>query len=611
MKNLDNLRKIVNQQPTSAGIYKMINAKDQVLYVGKAKNIQNRLKSYLNHNNLSNRINRLIAQVNRIDVVITETEKEALLLEANLIKKLKPQFNILLRDDKSFPYIFINYEHESPQISKHRGKQKSTGKYYGPFATISSLDHTLKILQKVFLLRSCENTIFENRSKPCLLYQIERCSGPCVDYTISKEDYLDSVKSAESFLSGKHSNLQKELSSKMNIESKKLNYEKAGSYRDKIVALTQIQSQQNINLQDIKNTDVISISRQRNKSCVQVFIYRSGQNWGNKSYFPKHSEEEDTSEILERFIVDFYTKYMPPKNILINQKLRDQKLITNSLYSIYGFKTNFTIPKKGKKLDIMNYANKNSDLSLKNHIMQTMSNKKTLQTLKDELNMRKNIKRIEAFDNSHLFGKNAVGAMIVYSGEGFDKKAYRKFNINQNEVKLSDDYGMMSHVLNRRFSKEAIKDHKKHNNLPELILIDGGKGHYDLTRKILKDKKLDNIEVLSIYKGEGRKDSLDQIIYKNRRGYLKKNSSSFFFIQRLRDESHRFALGAHKARRKKDIKNSELEPISGLGRSRRKLLLNHFGSIKNIKNASSQDLIKAKGISKLLSEKIYDYFNNQ
>ncbi len=312
MKNIETLKKIVSQQPKSSGIYKMVNDQEKILYVGKAKNIQNRLKSYLNPNNLSNRIKRLMSQVEKIDVVVTETEKEALLLEANLIKKIKPQYNILLRDDKSFPYILINYEHDYPQIKKHRGKQSIKGKYFGPFATISSLDYTLKILQKVFLLRSCEDTIFENRTKPCLLYQIERCSGPCVDYTINKEDYLESVKSAEDFLSGKHSNLQEELSKKMESESNSLNFEKAASYRDKIVALTQIQSQQNINLKDIKNTDVISIARQGNKSCIQVFIYRSGQNWGNRSYFPKHSDEDQTSEILERFIVDFYTKYSPP-----------------------------------------------------------------------------------------------------------------------------------------------------------------------------------------------------------------------------------------------------------------------------------------------------------
>ena len=610
MKYLNRLKTIVNQQPNSSGIYKMINANDQILYVGKAKNIKNRLKSYLNHNNLSNRIKRLVAQINKIDVVITETEKEALLLEANLIKKLKPQFNILLRDDKSFPYIFINYEQDFPQISKHRGKQKSNGKYYGPFATISSLNYTLKILQKVFLLRSCDNSIFENRSKPCLLYQIDRCSGPCVDYTINKEDYLSSVKSAEDFLSGKHSNLQQKLSIKMSNESKKLNFEKAGSYRDKIIALTQIQSQQNINLQDVKDTDVISISRQGNKSCIQVFIYRSGQNWGNKSFFPKHSEEEETEEILERFIVDFYTKYTPPKKVLLNNRLKDQKLIINSLNLIYGFKTNFTIPKQGKKMDIVSYAKRNSDLSLQSHITQSMSNKQTLKSLQLELKIENEIKRIEAYDNSHLFGKNAVGAMIVYSDDGFNKKAYRKFNINQNEVASSDDYGMMKHVLKRRFNKEAIKDYKKHSMLPQLILIDGGKGHYDLAKKILKDMKLTDIKVLSIYKGEGRKSSLDQIIYNNKKGFIKKDTPSYFFIQRLRDESHRFAIGAHKTKRKKDMTNSELEPIPGLGRNRRKLLLNHFGSVNNIKNASSQDLLKVKGISKLLSEKIYDYFNN-
>ncbi len=610
MNSTENLKEIIYQSPTSAGIYKMLNEKDEILYVGKAKNIQNRLKSYLNGNNLSNRIKRMVSKISTIDVVITQTEKEALLLEANLIKKLKPPFNILLRDDKSFPYIFINHEQEYPQITKHRGKQKFKGKYFGPFATINSLNYTLKILQKVFLLRSCDDTIFENRSKPCLLYQIERCSGPCVNDTINKRDYNSTVKNAENFLSGHHSTLQAELSKKMEKESKILNYEKAASYRDKIEALTQIQSQQNINLHDIKNTDVISISRKGNKSCVQVFIYRSGQNWGNRSYFPKHGEEVETYEILERFIVDFYTKYSPPKNVLINTPINNSKLIKNSLKSIYSYQTNFSIPKKGKKLEIINYAIRNSELSLKNHITQSFSDKENLKALKKDLGIARDINRIEAFDNSHLFGKNAVGAMIVFSNEGFDKKSYRKFNIDSNKVKPGDDYGMMRHVLERRFSSEAIKNQKKYQNLPELLIIDGGKGHYDLAKKILEEKNLSEIKLASIFKGEGRKESLDQIIFNDKKNYIKKDTPSFFFMQRLRDESHRYAIGAHRDKRKKEMHTSELEPIEGLGRVRKKLLLNHFGSVKNIKTASSQDIMKVKGISRLLSEKIYAYFND-
>ena len=610
MNSTENLKEIINQSPTSAGIYKMLNEKDEILYVGKAKNIQNRLKSYLNGNNLSNRIKRMVSKISTIDVVITQTEKEALLLEANLIKKLKPPFNILLRDDKSFPYIFINHEQEYPQITKHRGKQKFKGKYFGPFATINSLNYTLKILQKVFLLRSCDDTIFENRSKPCLLYQIERCSGPCVNDTINKKDYNSTVKNAENFLSGHHSTLQAELSKKMERESEILNYEKAASYRDKIEALTQIQSQQNINLHDIKNTDVISISRKGNKSCVQVFIYRSGQNWGNRSYFPKHGEEVETYEILERFIVDFYTKYSPPKNVLINTPINNSKLIKNSLKSIYSYQTDFSIPKKGKKLEIINYAIRNSELSLKNHITQSFSDKENLKALKKDLGITHDINRIEAFDNSHLFGKNAVGAMIVFSNEGFDKKSYRKFNIDSNKVKPGDDYGMMRHVLERRFSSEAIKNQKKYQNLPELLIIDGGKGHYDLAKKILDEKNLNKIKLASIFKGEGRKESLDQIIFNDKKNYIKKDTPSFFFMQRLRDESHRYAIGAHRDKRKKEMHTSELEPIEGLGRVRKKLLLNHFGSIKNIKTASSQDIMKVKGISRLLSEKIYAYFND-
>ena len=344
------------------------------------------------------------------------------------------------------------------------------------------------------------------------------------------------------------------------------------------------------NFRDIKNTDVISIARQGNKSCIQVFIYRSGQNWGNRSYFPKHSDEDQTSEILERFIVDFYTKYSPPREVLINHALNDESLIVSSLCSIYDFKTKFNVPIKGKKLDIVKYADRNSQISLKNYIAQKLSDSKNLESLRDTLGIKKKIDRIEAYDNSHLFGKNAVGAMIVYTSEGFDKKSYRKFNIDSNKVKLSDDYGMMRHVLSRRFSNEAIKNSKKYNTLPDIIVIDGGKGHYDIARKILDENGLESISVLSIFKGEGRRETLDQIIYNNKKGFIEKDTPSFFFIQRLRDESHRFALGAHKAKRKRDMKSSELEAIDGLGRIKRKLLLNHFGSVPHIKNASPQDL---------------------
>jgi excinuclease ABC subunit C len=343
---------------------------------------------------------------------------------------------------------------------------------------------------------------------------------------------------------------------------------------------------------------------------VQVFIYRSGQNWGNRSYFPKHGEEVETYEILERFIVDFYTKYSPPKNVLINTPINNSKLIKNSLKSIYSYQTNFSIPKQGKKLEIINYAIRNSELSLKNHITQSFSDKENLKALKKDLGITHDINRIEAFDNSHLFGKNAVGAMIVFSNEGFDKKSYRKFNIDSNKVKPGDDYGMMRHVLERRFSSEAIKNQKKYQNLPELLIIDGGKGHYDLAKKILDEKNLNKIKLASIFKGEGRKESLDQIIFNDKKNYIKKDTPSFFFMQRLRDESHRYAIGAHRDKRKKEMHTSELEPIEGLGRVRKKLLLNHFGSIKNIKTASSQDIMKVKGISRLLSEKIYAYFND-
>ena len=608
MQNLEQIKNIINKTPERPGIYQMIDKKDEVLYVGKAKNLNKRLKNYLNLTPLSTRIKRLVNLIIDIKIIITETEKEALLLEANLIKKIKPPYNILLRDDKSFPFVFINHEQEFPQIIKHRGKQKLKGKYFGPFATVGSLNYTLKILQKVFLLRSCDDTIFKNRTKPCLLYQIERCSGPCSNL-IPLNQYKNSVKKAEAFLSGKNSNLQTELSIEMNIESQKQNYEKAASYRDKIKALTQIQSQQNINLTNISNTDVISISREDSKSCIQVFIYRAGQNWGNQSYFPKHDKEVGTEEILDRFIVDFYTKYKPPKEVLINHKLSEAGLIKRSLKLIHHIDVNFTEPKQGKKKDLINYATKNTKLALNTHISESDSNEKMLKKLTKLIGNKKTIQRIEAYDNSHLFGKNAVGGMIVFNKNGFDKSAYRKFNIDHKDFAPGDDYGMMRQVLSRRFNSNAIKDSKKYSNLPDIILIDGGKGHYKVANEVLKSKRISNINVISIFKGAGRKASLDQTIFNNKINYIKNNTSQYFFLQRLRDESHRYAIGAHRNKNKKDIKNSELEPINGLGRTRRKMLLNHFGSIQHIKSASVVDLEKVEGINKTLSEKIYNYFN--
>ena len=587
----------------------MLNTNKEILYVGKAKNLKNRLKSYLNISNLSIRIKRLVSLIETIEVIITETEKEALLLEANLIKKIKPPYNILLRDDKSFPYIFINHEQDYSQISKHRGKGKLRGKYYGPFATVGSLNYTLKILQKVFLLRSCEDTIFSNRSKPCLLYQIERCSAPCVDM-ISKNEYKKSVTEAENFLSGHHSKLQNNLAQKMDFESKQQNYEKAASIRDKIRALTQIQSQQNINIANIKDTDVITIVREGLKSCIQVFIYRSGQNWGNKSFFPRHDKDVSTEEIMDRFIVDFYTKYKPPNEILVNHSLLEKKLISDSLRSIYKIKVNFLIPKQGKKKDLINYAIKNTKLALNTYVSESISNEKMLKDLNEKLAISIDVERVEAFDNSHLFGKNAVGAMVVFNKNGFDKTAYRKFNIDHKDITPGDDYGMMKQVLSRRFNESAIKDKKKYANFPQLILIDGGKNHYKVAIDVLKELKIKDVHVVSMFKGSGRKAEFDQIIYKDRINYIKNNTSEFFFLQRLRDESHRFAIGAHRGKNKKDIKNSELEPIYGLGRTRRKSLLNHFGSIQSIKTASSTDLEKVDGINKTMSEKIYNYFNN-
>jgi excinuclease ABC subunit C len=395
----------------------------------------------------------------------------------------------------------------------------------------------------------------------------------------------------------------------MHEESVNENYEKAASYRDKIKALTQIQSQQNINLYDITDTDVISISRQGDKSCIQVFIYRAGQNWGNKSYFPKHTIDETNDAILERFVIDFYTRYSPPKEILINNNIENMNLILESLKSIYGTKTRFIIPNKGKKVELIKYASLNSDISLNRHISDTSTNIKSLEKLKSIINSNAKIQRIEGYDNSHAFGKNAVGAMVVFGEDGFENKNYRKFNIDNSKITPGDDYGMMRQVITRRFAN-ITADSKKYSSLPDVILIDGGRGHYDTVKKTLTEIGIKDIKILSIFKGVNRSNKLDKIIFGNNSDFIHNDDPVYFLLQRIRDESHRFAIGAHRNKNKKDIENSELELISGLGNKRRKLLLNHFGSVKDVKGASKLDLEKVDGISKLLSEKIYNFFNN-
>ena len=505
MNSLDLGKKIIKDKipliPNNPGIYKMISSNGEILYIGKAKNIPNRLKSYVTESNLPIRTERMLSLTHNLETTITSNESEALLLEANLIKKHKPRYNILLRDDKSFPYIYIGEKDTWPQLTKLRGKKSREGYYFGPFASIGSANWTIKILQKIFLLRVCDDTVFRNRDRACILYQIRRCSAPCVD-KIKQNDYNNLVKDAVDFISGKSKRIQKNLSEEMEQASKDQDYEKAAVLRDRIKALTQIQSSQKINQTNLKEADVISIFKESGRTCVQVFFFRSKQNWGNQAYFPKHDPDEKESKILSSFLGQFYENKTVPNLVLLNQEINDEKLLKKTFSKKEGKEI---IVKQARSKDekiVSNMAEKNAKQALTQKILETESNSKLIDNLADKFNLKFNVNLIEVYDNSHTQGSDSVGAFIAFGKDGFIKKRYRKFNIRSETVR-SDDYGMMKEVLRRRFSK-ALKDESSTNALPDLVLIDGGKGQYSVSRETLNDLGLHEIPIIAIAKGKNR-----------------------------------------------------------------------------------------------------------
>ena len=606
-KGKEIIRKKIVNLTNNPGVYKMLSDKNEILYVGKAKNIPSRLKSYVSESHLPIRTERMLSLTRKLETTTTTNESEALLLEANLIKKHKPRFNILLRDDKSFPYIYIGRKDNWPQLTKLRGKKNRDGYYFGPFASIGSANWTIKILQKIFLLRVCDDTVFKNRDRACILYQIRRCSAPCVG-KIEEKNYKNLVGDAVDFISGKSQRIQKNLSSEMEKASEDLDYEKAAVLRDRIKALTQIQSSQKINQTNLKEADVISIFKESGKTCVQVFFFRSKQNWGNQAYFPKHDPDEKEEKILSSFLSQFYENKTVPILVLLNIEI-SEKILLEKTFSNREMKE-IAIKKASTKEEkiVSEMARKNAKQALTQKILETESNSKLIDNLADKFNLNFNVNLIEVYDNSHVQGSDSVGALITFGKEGFVKKRYRKFNIKSDAVK-GDDYGMMKEVLNRRFVR-ALKDENTNMTLPDLILIDGGKGQYSVSRETLNDLGLHEIPIIAIAKGKNRNAGEETFFYENKTFKFKKNDPTLFFLQRLRDEAHRFAISTHRAKRRKNLSKSLLDQISGIGRSRKRALLHHFGSAKSVESASFEDLKSVEGIEEKVAKKIHDFFHD-
>jgi excinuclease ABC subunit C len=592
--------------PKSPGVYRMLDHKDVILYVGKAKNLPNRLKSYVAEKNHIIRTERMLSQTFKLEITTTANESEALLLEANLIKKHKPKFNILLKDDKSFPFVFISNKDQWAQVTKHRGKKDKEGFYFGPFASAGTANWTIKMLQKIFQIRVCDDSTFKNRKRPCILYQIKRCSGPCVDY-IDKEDYKKSVDQAIQFVSGKSRDIQKNLSKQMEEASEKLDFEKASIFRDRIKSLNIIQSSQRINEANLIDADVIAAYKESGKTCIQVFFYRSKQNWGNQAYFPKHDPDQDVSEIMSSFLMQFYENKNVPKLIIINTEIKDKKLIEETLSKKESITISINVAKKGTKAKVIAMAEKNAKESLNRKIYETNNNKNLFDGVAKKFHLKNGLNLVEVYDNSHISGTNSVGAMITFGNEGFVKKRYRKFDIKTKNAE-QDDFAMLKEVLTRRF-KRAMLEKGNYLTLPDLILIDGGKGQYSSAKEVLDEFGLYDLPMIAIAKGKLRNSGDETFFYKGKSFKFNKNDPTLFFMQRLRDEAHRFAITSHRAKRAKGITKSLLDQIDGIGSIRKRALLNHFGSARAVESASFDEIKSVEGVEEKVAKKIYNFFH--
>ncbi|TDL75221.1 excinuclease ABC subunit UvrC [Palleronia sediminis] len=602
LKTLDN----------SPGVYRMLDDRQAVLYVGKARNLKKRVSNYAKPSGHSPRIARMISETASMMFLTTRTETEALLLEQNLIKQLKPKFNVLLRDDKSFPNILVTGNHAFPQIKKHRGAKTEKGDYYGPFASAGAVNRTLTQLQRVFLLRNCTDSMFESRTRPCLLHQIKRCSGPCVG-RISQEDYARSVADAELFLQGKSTRVQAELAAEMERASEAMEFERAAALRDRIRALTHVQAGQGINPQGVAEADVIALHMEGGQACVQVFFIRANQNWGNRDYYPRTGSGADASEVLRGFLGQFYDNKEPPRQVLLSDEIEDLDLMAEALGQKLGRKVQILVPQRGEKKDLVAEALRNARESLARKMSESATQAKLLDGLAEAFDLDAPPARVEVYDNSHIMGTNAVGAMIVAGPEGFLKSQYRKFNIKDETLTPGDDFGMMREMLTRRFQRLLKEDPDREGGTwPDLLLIDGGAGQVSAVAGIMGEIGVDDIAIVGVAKGVDRDAGKEEFHRPGQRPFaLRHNDPVLYFVQRLRDEAHRFAIGAHRQKRAKAVGATPLDEIAGIGATRKRALLAHFGSAKAVGRAGLDDLKAVDGISAGLAEKIYGHFHER
>jgi excinuclease ABC subunit C len=596
----------------SPGVYRMLDSQARVLYVGKARSLKNRVSNYARPSGHSARIATMISHTASMMFLTTNTETEALLLEQNLIKQLKPKYNVLLRDDKSFPNILISGDHEFPQIEKHRGAKRKKGNYYGPFASAGAVNRTLNTLQRAFLLRNCSDSEYESRTRPCLQYQIKRCAAPCVG-KVEQDDYKQLVKDAERFLTGKSTEMQASLAAQMQKASEDMEFERAAALRDRIKALTQVQTSQGINPRGVREADVIALHRDGGQACVQVFFIRANQNWGNHDYYPRVSGDEDASEVMQAFVGQFYSDRDPPRMLLLSHGLDDEDLVTEALSGKIDRKVEIIVPQRGEKAELVSGAARNARESLGRKMSETATQGRLLRGLKEVFDLDEVPHRIEVYDNSHIQGAFAVGAMIVAGPDGFEKNQYRKFNIRGDDLTPGDDFGMMKEVLMRRFKRLLKEDpNRELGTWPGLLLIDGGAGQVSAVRAIMDELGVGDVPMVGVAKGVDRDHGKEEF-YRTGKPVmaLQRNDPVLYFVQRMRDEAHRFAIGTHRAKRSKAIGATPLDDVPGVGATRKRALLQHFGSAKAVGRAALADLKAVEGISGNMAETIYGFFNEK
>ncbi|KNY18175.1 excinuclease ABC subunit C [Shinella sp. SUS2] len=619
------IQHFVKRLPNSPGVYRMFNTAGDVLYVGKARSLKKRVTNYAQGRGHSNRISQMIRQTTNMEFVTTRTETEALLLEANLIKRLRPRFNVLLRDDKSFPYILVTGDTRAPAIFKHRGARSRKGDYFGPFASAGAVGRTINSLQRAFLLRTCTDSVFETRTRPCLLYQIKRCSGPCT-HEIRDADYAELVQEAKDFLSGKSQKVKAHMAEAMNAAAEDLDFERAAVYRDRLAALSHVQSHQGINPAGVEEADIFAIHHEGGVSCIQVFFFRTGQNWGNRAYFPKADPQLSGAEVLNAFLAQFYDDKPCPRQILLSESVEEMDLLSQALSERSNYKVAISVPQRGEKKDLVDHVVANAREAHGRKLAETASQSRLLDGFAATFKLSSVPRRIEIYDNSHIMGTNAVGGMVVAGPEGFVKGQYRKFNIKSTDITPGDDFGMMKEVMTRRFSRlikeEGLPDRTADQSAdaadlpfpawPDVILIDGGQGQMTAVRAILEDLGItDQVVAIGVAKGADREAGRERFFMKGLADFsLPPRDPVLYFVQRLRDEAHRFAIGSHRARRKKEMVKNPLDEIGGIGPTRKRALLQHFGTAKAVSRAAMADLMAVAGISESVARIVYNHFHD-